>query len=270
MKKTILYLIIFSVLFLLLTSCKSDYMLTSSSTDTQTDIISSEEYILQKTSNSLSTSKVIQKSQDVDNNQGGAIIEARKYRIRYYSIPGPFADLVGRDICREWELKYTYNVGLPENMLMVNFVKEFKISKENFEKANLQFAKALGKNHKLMMNPLDYTNQEIYEIFNADIIYTFDDELINEYYLSHDYPYLYEQEYEEAVADGTYQTRTTDWVDINQMEAEIIAKYGEAEIVTEAETTVEVKTENAESAEITEAPEETIQTPSETQNNITA
>ncbi|MBQ2842553.1 MAG: hypothetical protein IJE72_05910 [Clostridia bacterium] len=235
MKKITFYLILFSVSLLFFTSCELNSLLTIPNASTETGIISSEKEIPQETAVVLSTAKITSQTDFVDNNQGGAIIEARKYRVRYYSIPGPFADLVGRDKCREWELKYIHGVGLPENMLMVDFVKAFNISKEDFEKANLQLAKVLGKNNKLMMNPLDYTNQEIYEIFNADIIYTFDDQIINEYYLSHDYPYLYEHEYEEALANGTYQTRTTDWVNIEVMEAEIIAKYGEAEIVTESE-----------------------------------
>ncbi len=68
----------------------------------------------------------------------------------------------------------------------------------------------------------------MYEIYNADIIYTFDDEIINEYYLSGEYPYVYPDEFEEAVENGEYTPQTV-WVDVNQLEAEIIAKYGEAE-----------------------------------------
>lgn len=173
--------------------------------------------------------------QHFEQDSGGAVIETRKYRVRYYSIPAPFADLVGRDVCYEWEIEYnkTHDIYSSDRMLIVDFVKAFDISKEDFEKANLIFAKKFSEHHKIMMNPLDYTNQEVYEVFNADIIYTFDNDIINGYYLSHDYPFLYEHEYEEAVSNGTYQTRTTDWIDIEQMEAEIIAKYGEAEIVTE-------------------------------------
>ena len=90
-----------------------------------------------------------------------------------------------------------------------------------------------------IMNPQDFANQEIYEVYNGDIIYTFDDEIINNYYLSHDYPFCYESEYEEAVANGTYETRTTDWIDVEQMEAEINAKYGTQETTAVTETTAE-------------------------------
>ena len=247
MKKRTFYLILFSVSLLFFTSCKSNSQLTIPTTSTETGILSFEKEISQETADTMSTTKALSEPPYVDKNQGGAIIEARKYRVRYYSIPGPFADLVGRQECYDWENEYAQNIILSNRMLIVYFVKAFNIPREDFEKANLQLAKALGKNNRLMMNPLDYTNQEIYEIFNADIIYTFDDQIINEYYLSHDYPYLYEHEYEEAVSNGTYQTRTTDWVDIEQMEAEIIAKYGEAEIVTEV-------------TEITTIPEETTAT----------
>lgn len=89
------------------------------------------------------------------------------------------------------------------------------------------------------MNPQDFANQEIYEVYNGDIIYTFDDEIINNYYLSHDYPFCYASEYEEAVANGTYETRTTDWIDVDQMEAEINAKYGAQETAAVIETTAE-------------------------------
>ena len=104
------------------------------------------------------------------------------------------------------------------------------------------------------MNPQDFANQETDEVYNADIIYTFDDELINNYYLSHEYPFVYISDYENAVSDGTYQTRTTDWIDIEQMEAEIIEKYGEAEIVIETTPAEEAST----AAEDTAIPEETI------------
>ena len=251
MKKITLYLILLLVSLLLFTSCKSNSTLTNPINDAESNISSSKKVNSQKTTEIISTVEANPEIYSDNNNLGGAIIEARKYRVRYYSIPGAFADLVGREECRRWENENVQNIISSEKMLIAYFVKDFNITKENFEKANLQFAKSMSKINRMMMNPLDYTNQEIYEVFNADIIYTFDDEIINEYYLSHDYPYLYEHEYEEALEAGTYQTRTTDWIDIEEMEAEIIAKYGEAEIVTTetaeeniAETTkAEIQTE---------------------------
>ena len=88
------------------------------------------------------------------------------------------------------------------------------------------------------------------------MIFTFDDNLIREYYLSPDYPYIFDFEYEEAVANGKYTSKTEKWIDIEQMEAEIIAKYGEAEIVAETTTAEEAST----AAEDTANPEETTAT----------
>ncbi len=174
--------------------------------------------------------------------KGGAEIVPRKYRTRYYNVPYQFAQLVGVE--RYWEWSDLYNTENPDDtneMVIKKFVQYFNISREQFEKANLAFAKVLaeGVDIDIFLNPKDYADQEIYEIYNSDIIYTFDDEIINEYYTTPNYSFGWKLEYETALENGTYETRTTDWIDIEQMEAEIIAKYGEAEIVTEEVTTVE-------------------------------
>ena len=57
-------------------------------------------------------------------------------------------------------------------------------------------------------------NREIKDQF-AVFIYTFDDEIINEYYLTPDYPFCSDDEYEYALKNGTYETHTTDWIDVN-------------------------------------------------------
>ena len=125
-------------------------------------------------------------------------------------------------------------------MRMVRFIKDFNISKEVFEKTNLQMAKDFVEwGEKPTLRPMDYENQQTYEIYNADIIYTFDNEIINEYYLTPDYPYCADFEYEAAVERGEYKSQTEEWVDVDQMEAEINAKYGTQETATVTETTAE-------------------------------
>jgi hypothetical protein len=63
----------------------------------------------------------------------------------------------------------------PEEMLLVTFVKYYEISKEDFEKAT--------KNEEKIHNQFgENLYLEDYELPNADIIYTFDNEIINEYY----------------------------------------------------------------------------------------
>ena len=76
-------------------------------------------------------------------------------------------------------------------MLMVTFIKHFNISRDEFDKANAENANVyidLGKNP--IFPPYIYPEEskdylydnEAYEIYNADIIYTFDNNIINEYY----------------------------------------------------------------------------------------
>ncbi|MGN0543525.1 MAG: hypothetical protein ACI4JG_08765 [Acutalibacteraceae bacterium] len=159
-----------------------------------------------------------------------------KYRMDYYDIPAPFAKIIDSEVFEPWYEKVVKeNPNETNQMVMKRFIEHFNVSREDFDRANLEWAKIIVKDFKgePMMNPQDFSNQETDEVYNADILYTFDDEIINNYYLSHDYPFCYASEYEEAVANGTYETRTTDWVDVEQMEAEINAKYGAQETTAE-------------------------------------
>ncbi|MBQ2974695.1 MAG: hypothetical protein IJE19_10100 [Clostridia bacterium] len=181
-----------------------------------------------------------QKEQKPD--QGGAELLPRKYRNNYYSVPASFSKIVGRAAYSEWEDEYLAE-NYPDDsneMVMVAYVKAFDISKEDFERANLEYAKFIRDTYShICLDPQDYADQEMQEIYNADIIYTFDNEVINEYYLGIDYPFLNEYQYVDALEAGTYKTRTTQFITVEQMEAEIIAKYGEAEIATEITTVPE-------------------------------
>lgn len=65
----------------------------------------------------------------------------------------------------------------PDELYVVSFVKRFHISKEDFEKACEERIRLLKERH-----PIDHMNLEVAEVFNADIIYTFDNNIINTYY----------------------------------------------------------------------------------------
>ena len=171
----------------------------------------------------------------------GGYIESDKYRLRYYAIPYQFVSIVSREEYLEWKNDVlTQSENDTNIMRMVRFIKDFNISKEVFEKTNLQMAKDFVEwGEKPTLRPMDYENQQTYEIYNADIIYTFDNEIINEYYLTPDYPYCADFEYEAAVERGEYKSQTEEWVDIDQMEAEINAKYGAQETAAVIETTAE-------------------------------
>lgn len=175
---------------------------------------------------------------------GGGTILQDKYRQCYYQIFYQLAILVDQKELEEWEDQaYAQDLNETNEMLVKQFVQHFNISKEDFERANLELTKVLYEpGSETTMSPKDYVNQEMYEIYNADIIYTFDDEIINEYYLSPEYPFLYPFEYEQALENGTYQTRTTDWIIPEELEAEINAKYG-APDEADLTTSLPIKTE---------------------------
>ena len=227
MKKILIYLFVFIVCFC---SCGKDVEKENTST---TEVVIS--------SSNIDMTNQITGEHDIKD-VGGGEIKQEKYRQCYYNISYQLSLLVEEDELKKWE-KETYEKDPNETneMVVKLFVQHFNISREDFDKANLELAKFLYDQNSPLpsMNPKDYINQEMFELYNADIIYTFDDQIINEYYLSGEYPFVYESDYENAVADGTYETRTTDWIDIEQMEAEIIAKYGETEIVHETATVPE-------------------------------
>ena len=220
--------------------CFSTVCLISSCDKETKDDITTTSSSLTTTSNLISTTSIPSNRQPTnsENDIGGGIITVQKYRHKFYSVPGPFIDYVDRDEYYEWLLTIDHT-STAEIMVIKQFIQRFGITREQFDKANLECAKIIQNklNGIPCMSPKDYANQEDDEIYNADIIFTFDDDLIREYYLSPDYPYTYDIEFEEAVARGEYTSQTEVWVDIEQMEADIIAKYGEAEIVTEAENT---------------------------------
>lgn len=182
------------------------------------------------TTSTFATQQTVNSESDV----GGGIMKVHKYRAMFYSVPAPFVNLIGKEVFFEWR-ETIDATSTAETMVMAQFIQHFGITREQFDKANLEWAKGVRDNLDGIpcINPKDYANQITDEIFNGDIIFTFDDDLIREYYLSPDYPYLYDIEFEEAVARGEYTSQTEVWVDVDAMEAEIIAKYGEAEIVTE-------------------------------------
>ncbi len=191
------------------------------------------------TSNSISTTDTLSNQQTTNNegNGGGGVITVQKYRSAFYSVPAPFVNLVSKEVFFAWR-ETIDATATAETMVMSQFVQHFGITREQFDKANLEWAKGVRDNLFGLpcINPKDYANQEDDEIFNADIIFTFDDDLIREYYLAPDYPYLYDIEFEKAVANSKYTSQTEVWVNVEQMEAEIIEKYGETEINFEEPT----------------------------------
>lgn len=105
----------------------------------------------------------------------------RKYRIAYYQIGGEFMDLLSEDARQDfmnWADEESKKNGYGEHqneMLLVSFVKRYNISRTDFDKAVKAYTDTRNK-----------TGADLYaeenEVPNGDIIYTFDNEIINRYY----------------------------------------------------------------------------------------
>jgi len=99
------------------------------------------------------------------------------YRLAYYSLYACVDGLVDSDKSYQWFQTEVEPTKFDESneMLVVSFIKYFKIPKSSFEKAvETEMKRDIDLGN-------DVTNEE-YEPYNADIIYTFDNEIINEYY----------------------------------------------------------------------------------------
>lgn len=117
----------------------------------------------------------------------------QSYRTIYYLIPQQFIDLADEDEYERWcGSQNTY-----DGMAIVGFVRHFGISKEEFDEANGLYAASLAEEYGVspLLMPADYPEQEDYEVFNSDIIYSGDDKKINAYYREKEYPYQSEAEF---------------------------------------------------------------------------
>ncbi len=89
------------------------------------------------------------------------IFKAESFRHEYTVIPNEFASLVSEVEFTEWRMYVTAENG----MAMMQFIEYFGISREKFDTANGEYIKRTGR-----------------DCFIGDIVYTFDREIIDEYY----------------------------------------------------------------------------------------
>lgn len=124
----------------------------------------------------------------------------QSYRAIYYSIPQQFIDLADEDEYERWcGSQSTY-----DGMAIVGFIRHFGISKEEFDKANGLYAASLAEEYGVspLLMPADYPEQEDYEVFYSEIIYSGDDKKINAYYREKEYPYQSEAEFAASGKDS--------------------------------------------------------------------
>ncbi|MBQ8764081.1 MAG: hypothetical protein IJZ07_08255 [Clostridia bacterium] len=101
------------------------------------------------------------------------------YREIYSVIPSQFVWLVDFEEYENW--KKTVNAS--GGMAMLQFVEHFGITREEFDSANEAYKAYIDSTSSgALKDKPQNSNQEKREIFNADIVYSFDRKIIDEYY----------------------------------------------------------------------------------------
>ena len=106
----------------------------------------------------------------------GIGMEIGKHRPLFYNMPAPFVNLVGREVFIEWRHARSQEERENES-IAVSFIRYFGISRYEFERANeemRQIWEAAG---------VSAADSSIHELYPVDLIFTFDNELINEFFL---------------------------------------------------------------------------------------
>ena len=119
----------------------------------------------------------IEINHEQDYGEGDNTNYKRSYRRIYYVLPGALSNLVDPEAYCAYSEEFWAHYSGEEitEMFMVTFIKRFNIPKSQFIKA-FEEVKVIWAETGLNLN------NENWEIPNADIIYTFDNDIINEYY----------------------------------------------------------------------------------------
>ena len=106
----------------------------------------------------------------------GDILDVGRYRPIFHNMPAPFGELVGMNAYLSWEFSRTPQERWNE-CVAVSFIKYFNISKEDFAAANEQLRESWASG-EISSQP-----SSAKEIYPVDLIFTFNNELINEFFL---------------------------------------------------------------------------------------
>ncbi|MCL2527506.1 MAG: hypothetical protein FWE42_03725 [Defluviitaleaceae bacterium] len=98
------------------------------------------------------------------------------FRPRFYTLPAPFVDLIGCEAYFEWILSRTMEE-MESESVAVAFIRDFNISREDFSRANEELRQIW---QSIEGCPSITASFEIYPV---DLIFSFDNERINEYFL---------------------------------------------------------------------------------------
>lgn len=107
------------------------------------------------------------------------LFDAEGFRSIYSSLSQHFIALVDYEEYSEWASTVSEEGG----MAIVQFVEYFGISKEAFDQANRDYAKHIYDFYGTApLYKASYRENEIYEIYNTELIYSSDRKMVDEYY----------------------------------------------------------------------------------------
>ena len=113
----------------------------------------------------------------------GGDFDHGRFRPIFYDLPIQMIELVGRDVYRAWHSARCAEEFLNENVA-VSFIRYFNISREDFERANYEMYRQNeylrhGPWAGMYPSPVDSFSFELYPV---DLIFSFDNERINEFF----------------------------------------------------------------------------------------
>lgn len=137
------------------------------------------------------------------------VFEADGFRKIYGMIPTEFILLVDGNAFEEWQSEVSAEGG----MAIVQFVEYFSISPQTFEQANKEYSEKLFQLYSEipLTLPADYQAQENLEIFNSEIIFSFDREKTDAYYRRSSYPFRDKDSFLLSGADSLSQTAAEEY-----------------------------------------------------------
>jgi len=108
-----------------------------------------------------------------------------RFRPMFYHLPYHFVNLVDQNNFHIWE-RLRSNEEFHNESVAVAFVRDFNISREDFERANEKWRSFTESRRR---SPEDFSQSEIYPV---DLIFSFDNERINEFFLWENSIYAHE------------------------------------------------------------------------------
>ena len=108
-----------------------------------------------------------------------------RFRPIYYDLSIAFVDLVDEKEYDQWYYNRT-STEYHNECVAVSFIKRFNINKEDFSRANERM--------RQIWKEIDHSTEDgsVYELYPVDLIYTFDNNKINEFFLWENSIYAHE------------------------------------------------------------------------------